>query len=154
MSTGRCVIITWWAYRASFGIITSPWRIKSLLHELSKSDLALFLDTFAYNILNRAVQTQTTLLNITQHHRTHLFKVAQAHYVLFSIGMYSKSISPVYCVKGRINTLFSYCSIHCSVHPGIRPRANMGINKSSGIPNRWYTAPAKKSTLTYIPLFW
>ena len=53
-----------------------------------------------------------------------------------SIGTYSKSISPVYSSRGRIRMLSLYCSTHWRVQPGMRPRAKMDMNRSSGMSSR------------------
>ena len=53
-----------------------------------------------------------------------------------SRGTYSKSISPTYSVSGRIRMLSLYCSMHWTVQPGMRPRAKMEMNRSSGMLSR------------------
>ena len=57
-------------------------------------------------------------------------------YARCSIGTYSRSISPVYSSNGLMRMLSLYCSMHWRVHPGMRPRAKMEMNRSSGMSSR------------------
>ena len=57
-------------------------------------------------------------------------------YVRSSIGTYSTSSGPLYRSRGRRMSLAVNCSTMCAAQPGIRPIANRGTNRSSGIPRR------------------
>lgn len=57
-------------------------------------------------------------------------------YARVSMGTYSRSIGPSYQSSGRMRMLFSNCSSTCSVQPGMRPSAKIGMNRSSGMPIR------------------
>ena len=62
--------------------------------------------------------------------------VVGRRYARASIGTYSRSMGPSYHSSGRMRMLFSNCSSTCSVQPGMRPRAKIGMKRSSGMSIR------------------
>ena len=62
--------------------------------------------------------------------------LAGSRYSLSSIGVYSRSIGPVYWSRGLSRMLFSNCSMTWAVQPGMRPMVKMEMNRSSGMSSR------------------